>query len=103
MGNDTADQVQEMMKKVSGSSNSIWARIIGIITILFGATGVFVQLQKSLNIIWEVKAMPSKSGIWTFLKGRLFSFGLILSIAFLLLVSLVVTAVLASMSKWREG
>ena len=103
MGNDTADQVQEMMKKVSGNSNSIWARIIGIITILFGATGVFVQLQKSFNIIWEVTAKPSKSGIWTFLKGRLFSFGLILSIAFLLLISLVITAVLAAMSKWMEA
>jgi membrane protein len=103
MGNDTADQVQEMMIKASGSSNSIWAKIFGIITILFGATGVFVQLQKSLNIIWEVKAKPSKSGIWTFLRGRLFSFGLILSIAFLLLMSLVITAVLAAMSKWMEA
>ena len=103
MGNDTADQVQEMMIKASGSSNSIWARIIGIITILVGATGVFVQLQKSLNIIWEVKAKPSKSGIWTFLRGRLFSFGLILSIAFLLLMSLVITAILAAMSKWMEA
>jgi len=103
MGNDTADLAQEMMKKAGGSAGSIWARIIGIITILVGATGVFVQLQKSFNIIWEVKAKPSKSSIWTFLKYRLFSFGLILSIAFLLLVSLVVTAVLAAMSKWMEA
>jgi membrane protein len=103
MGNDTADQVQEMMNKASSSSASIWATIIGIITILFGATGVFVQLQKSLNIIWEVKAQPSKSGIWIFLKARLFSFGLILSIAFLLLVSLVITSILAAMSKWMEA
>ena len=46
MGNDTADQVQDMMKKASGSTHSIWARMIGIITILVGATGVFVQLHK---------------------------------------------------------
>jgi membrane protein len=103
MGNDTADQVQEMMNKASRSTTSTWATIIGIITILFGATGVFVQLQKSLNIIWEVKAQPSKSGIWTFLKARLFSFGLILSIAFLLLMSLVITSILAAMSKWMEA
>ena len=64
---------------------------------------MFVQLQKSLNIIWEVKAKPSKSGIWTFLKVRLFSFGLILSIAFLLLVSLVITSILTAMSKWMEA
>ena len=102
MGNDTADQVQDMMTKAGGSTHSIWAKIIGIITILVGATGVFVQLQKSFNIIWEVKAQPSKSGIWTLLKARLFSFGLILTIAFLLLVSLVITAILAAMSKWME-
>src|ERR1035441_758016 len=67
MGNYPADQVQEMMKKASGSTHSIWARMIGIITILVGATGVFVQLQKSFNIIWEVKARPSKIGIWILL------------------------------------
>jgi membrane protein len=102
MGNDTADQVQDMMTKAGGSAHSIWAKIIGLITILVGATGVFVQLQKSFNIIWEVKATPSKSGIWTLLKARLFSFGLILTIAFLLLVSLVITSILAAMSKWME-
>jgi membrane protein len=102
MGNDTADQVQDMMKKAGGSTHSIWVRMIGIITILVGATGVFVQLQKSFNIIWEVKAQPSKSGIWILLKARLFSFGLVLTIAFLLLVSLVITSILAAMSKWME-
>jgi len=102
MGNDTADQVQDMMTKAGGSVHSIWAKSIGLITILVGATGVFVQLQKSFNIIWEVKATPSKSGIWTLLKARLFSFGLILTIAFLLLVSLVITSILAAMSKWME-
>jgi membrane protein len=102
MGNDTADQVQDMMTKAGGSAHSIWAKSIGIITILIGATGVFVQLQKSFNIIWEVKAKPSKSGIWTLLKGRLLSFGLILTIAFLLLVSLVITSILAAMGKWME-
>jgi membrane protein len=102
MGNDTADQVQDMMNKAGGSAHSIWAKIIGLITILVGATGVFVQLQKSFNIIWEVKAQPSKSGIWTLLKARLFSFGLVLTIAFLLLVSLVITSILAAMSKWME-
>jgi membrane protein len=100
MGNDTADQVQDMMQKAGGGTHSIWVRMIGIITILVGATGVFVQLQKSFNIIWEVKARPSKSGLWILLKARLFSFGLVLSIAFLLLVSLVITALLAALSRW---
>lgn len=103
LGIDAADQVQEMMNKASRGTDSIWATIIGIITILVGATGVFVQLQKSLNIIWEVKATVSKSSIWTFLKARLFSFGLILSIAFLLLVSLVITSILVAVSNWVEA
>lgn len=102
MGNDTADQIQEILTKAHHEKGSIWAMIIGLITILVGATGVFVQLQKSLNIVWEVKATPSKSGIWALLKVRLFSFGLILSIAFLLLVSLVVASILAAVSKWMQ-
>jgi len=103
MGKETADSVGEMMAKTSASSESIWATIIGIITILIGATGVFVQLQKSLNIIWEVKPEKGKSGIWLYFKSRFFSFGLIVSIAFLLLISLVVTSVITAMSTWAEA
>jgi len=100
LGADTADQIQEMIILAMTSKESIWATIIGIVTILIGATGVFVQVQKSLNIIWEVKATPGKSGIWTLLKLRLFSFGLILSIAFLLLISLVISAMLSAAGEW---
>lgn len=103
MGADTADQIQEMIIIAMTSKNSIWATIIGIVTIFIGATGVFVQLQKSLNIIWEVKAKPKKAGVWTFLKLRLFSFGLILSVAFLLLMSLVISAFLAAAGEWIKS
>ncbi len=96
MGLDTADQIQEMIVHAMTSKDSIWATIIGIATILLGATGVFVQLQKSLNIIWEVEATVKKSGIWNLIKLRLFSFGLIISIAFLLLMSLALSAILAA-------
>jgi membrane protein len=100
LGNDTADQIQEMIVVALRSRDSIWAAILGFATIILGATGVFVQMQKSLNIIWEVKATTKKSGILTFLKVRLFSFGLILSIAFLLLISLVISTMLASFGGW---
>ncbi len=103
IGNDAADQVQVMINEANSGADSIWAAIIGIVTMLIGATGVFVQLQKSLDTIWEVKAKPSKSGVWMYLKSRLFSFGLILSIGFLLLTSLVITSILAAMSKWMEA
>jgi membrane protein len=100
LGADTAKQVQQMIAAASESKNSIWATIIGVITILAGATGVFAQFQKSLNIIWEVKTDESKSGIWSVIRVRLFSFGLILSIAFILIVSLIISAALAALGNW---
>lgn len=100
MGEDTAKQVQQMMASASQSKDSIWATIIGIISILVGATAVFSALQKSLNNIWNVKADTKKSGILTYLRVRFFSFGLVLSIAFLLLISLVVSSVLSALSDW---
>ena len=67
---------------------------------LVGATGVFVQLQKTLNIIWEVEAKPNKSGLLRLIRLRLFSFGMILSIAFVLLISLVISSFLAASGDW---
>ena len=96
MGADTAVQIQEIIAKASESKNSVIANILGILTILLGATGVFIQFQKSLNTIWEVKADESKSGIISILKARLFSFGIIVATAFILIVSLVVSATLAA-------
>lgn len=100
MGADTAQQVEAIVIKASKSPKTIWAGVLGIITLLFGATGVFVELQKSLNMIWGVKAKPAKTGkgIWLFLRSRLFSFGLILTIGFLLLTSLVLDTVLSAFS-----
>lgn len=102
MNEDTARQVQEIIKKAAVTKSSVIAAIFGIASILLGATGVFGQLQKSMNIIWEVKADPKKSGIWKTLRVRLFSFGLILSIAFLLLVSLVVSSAISALSGWVQ-
>jgi len=100
MGEDTAKQIQEMIVAANRSRDSWWATVLGIATILIGATGVFAQIQASLNTIWEVKAAPTKSGLWVFLKTRLFSFGLILSIAFLLLVSLILSSLLSALGTW---
>ena len=99
MGADTAVQIKEMLANASQTKSTVWGSIIGIITIFAGATGVFVELQKTLNTIWQVKVVPQK-GILLFLKTRLFSFGLILAIAFLLLISLVISTALAAISDW---
>lgn len=103
MGIDTAKQVQDMITIAAESKNSIWATFIGVITILVGATGVFAQFQKTLNIIWEVKADDSKSGVWSLLRSSLFSFGLIVAIAFIMMVSFLVTTMLTAMGEWLSS
>ena len=100
MGADAAEQIQNIIAKSTESKNSVGATIIGIITILVGATGVFVQFQNSLNTIWEVKTDDSKSGILSVLKTRLFSFGLIIAIAFILLASLIISSSLTAFGSW---
>jgi membrane protein len=102
-GADTSTQIQNMIVKASETKDSIWATIIGLVTIIIGAIGVFAQFQKSLNIIWEVKADESKSGIWNLIKVRLFSFGLIVAFAFILIVSLVISAMLSAFGNWLSG
>ena len=99
MGSNTADQIKEMLDQANQSKTGIIGTIIGFIVLLIGATGVFVELQKTLNIIWKVEVVPEK-GIIKIIKARLFSFGLILAIAFLLLISLVISTALAAMSNW---
>jgi len=99
MGVETARQVQDMIITISQTHKSVLATIIGLITVLLGATGVFVELQKALNVIWEVKAKPRRA-VFTLIRTRLFSFGLILSVGFLLLISLTITTIIAVMSDW---
>lgn len=105
LGQESAGQIREIIAKQQSEteSKSIWGAIIGIATLLLGATGVFAQFQKTLNIIWEVEPDTSKSGILQLLKIRLFSFGLIVSIAFLLMVSLLVSTMLTAFGDWLSS
>ncbi|MBK7713342.1 MAG: YihY/virulence factor BrkB family protein [Bacteroidales bacterium] len=89
MGEETAKQVQSMVVSISKTDQSLITTIIGLIIVLAGATGVFAELQKTLNIIWEVKPKQRRA-ILTLIRTRLFSFGLIVSVGFLLLISLVI-------------
>jgi len=97
MGSETAAQINEMLISVGKTGSTLIGSIIGITILIVGATGVFTQLQKNLNIIWKVKVIPT-SGFLRILKDRVFSFGLILAIAFLLLISLVISTALAGLS-----
>jgi membrane protein len=97
MGSETAKQVEGMIAKAGATKSTIWATIISILTLILGSTGVFGQLQISLNQIWEIKVVTKKKWLKT-LQNRLFSFGLVMSLAFLMLVSLLLTAALTAMS-----
>jgi membrane protein len=99
MGEETAKQVQDMIVSIGKTNKSLLATIVGLVVVLLGATGVFVELQKTLNIIWNVKAKPRRA-IFTMLRTRIFSFGLIVSVGFLLLISLVITTLIATLSTW---
>lgn len=102
VGKESALMIQNIVKTSMESKDSLWATILGIATIILGATAVFAQFQKSINNIWEVEATPDQSGIWLFFRSRFFSFGLIVSIAFLLLISLLVSSMLAAFSTWIQ-
>lgn len=81
----------------------LWATLAGIGLLIFGATGAFLQLQDSLNRAWNVEPDPAKGGIKNFLLKRVFSLGLIVAVAFLLIVSLAVTAAVSALGERYGG
>jgi membrane protein len=105
IGEDSSRQIREIIINQQSKTReaSVWGAIIGIATLLLGATGVFAQFQKSLNIIWEVEPDKSKSGILKIIRVRLFSFGLIVSIAFLLMISLLISTLLSAFGDWLSS
>ena len=94
--------VQNIAQKASEPGKSTLATVIGIALALFGASGVFGQLQDALNTIWGVKAKPS-AGVWGFLRNRFLSFGMVAGICFLLLVSLAIEALLKGFSHYIQS
>ena len=89
---------------VSEPKEGIIATVIGIFVLLLGATTVFGELQNALDRIWRAPAREDASGLWRLLRSRLLSLGMILGIAFLLMVSLVFDAVLQGLGKiWGTG
>ena len=93
VGNQAAIQIQETIKNIELSNSNTFAAIFGGIMLLIGASGVFAEIQSSINFIWGLKAKPNK-GIMKFIKNRLMSFSMIASVGFLLMVSLMVNTVM---------
>ncbi|MBY0268650.1 MAG: YihY/virulence factor BrkB family protein [Burkholderiales bacterium] len=101
-GESGAETIQSLLAGAYNSGLGLWASVIAGITLLVAATSVFAELKNSLDVIWGTQ-MLARSGIIDLVRGRLLSFGLILTIGFLLLVSLGISAVLAALQKYWSG
>ncbi|WP_297985608.1 YihY/virulence factor BrkB family protein [uncultured Chryseobacterium sp.] len=99
MGKDVGDAIQNLITSGVLDNKNVWMKIFGIGTLLFGATTLFFQMQKSLNALWDVEAAPKKA-IEKFFLDRANSFGMILMIAFLLLISLLITSFIGIANEW---
>jgi membrane protein len=97
MGRDAAFLIQEVIKSAARPASGRIATVASIFTLLFGATGVFVQLQEALNRVWEVAPKPG-AVFTTLLRKRLLSFSVVVGIGFLLMVSLVLSAALSALA-----
>ncbi len=96
VGKPAATQIQGFVEHANKTGQSTMGLIIGIGTLIIGATAIFIEIQDSINLIWKVKAMPKKGWI-KMLTNRLLSFSLIVSMGFLLLVSLVINSVVVGL------
>jgi membrane protein len=99
LGEQAASTIQTIVQNTNKQSTNIITSVIGIITLLLGASGVFGQLKEALNHIWKVERKPS-IGIWAIIRDRFLSFSMVLVIGFLLLVSLVLSAGISTLNQF---
>ena len=97
VGDEGADALQALVAAAGQPGAGVFASVVGGLVLLFGAVGLFVELQDALNTIWKVEPKPGRA-VWVIVRGRFLSFSLVLGSAFLLLVSLVVSAAMSAMS-----
>ena len=97
LGEEGALALQALVESASKPAQGFVATVIGLIVMAFGATGVFAELQGAMDRIWQVPAVKSPSGLWYLIRRRLLTFGMVLGVAFLLLVSLIVSAVISAL------
>src|SRR5436309_4361519 len=100
IGADGAKAVEGMLQAADRPTQGMVATIVGVLTLLLGATTVFGELQNALDRIWRAPAREKSKGWWNLLRTRLLSFGMVLGIAFLLTVSLILSAAVAALGKW---
>ncbi len=100
MGASAAQSVESILVTLNNPAQGISASIVGAVLLVIGATSVFGELQNALDRIWRAPAKQKRGGIWHLLRARLLSIGMILGLAFLLMVSLVAGAVVSALGKW---
>ena len=101
-GPQGAELIDTMLNAAQDMGENMLATVFGVLALIFGASGVFGQLQDALNTMWEVAPRPQK-GILGFIKKRFFSFTMVVGVGFLLLVSLTISAALSALSEWSVG
>jgi membrane protein len=102
VGSESARAVQTMIQSAHKPAHGVIATIFGVVILLVGASGVFTEMQDALNTIWKVDT-ASKTGVWNLLKYRFLSFGMVLGIGFLLLVSLLLSAALSAVTTYASS
>jgi membrane protein len=102
MGSQSSEAVRGMIEQTQSPTSGALASIAAVVTLLWGASGVFGELRSALNGMWDVQSKAA-SGIWQMVKEQIFSFGVVLAVGFLLLVSLLVSAGLAALGKFSEA
>ncbi len=100
VGDESAKAVEGVLQAADKPAQGIVSTVIGVAVLLLGATTVFGELQNALDRIWRAPAREKSSGLWSLLRTRLLSFGMVLGLAFLLMVSLVLSAGLSALGKW---
>jgi len=103
IGTSGAMAIQGLLESANQPTGGLVATLVSVVALVIGATSVFAELQSALDRIWRVPAPPRENGLWHLVRSRLLSFGLILGLGFLMLVSLVVAAALAALGKWSKG
>ncbi len=103
MGREGATAIQTMIKAAHAPTGGIVATGVGVVLLLVGATTVFAELQSALDRIWKVPAKDKPKGLWPILRARVLSFGLILTLAFMLMVTLALSSVLSAVGKFASG
>jgi len=103
MGENGAQAIREMLAHVQEPKTGMVATVVGVVLLLIGASTVFGQLQTALDDIWDAPERVKPKGIWGFLRTRLLSFGMVLAVGFLVLVSLLFSTAIAAMGKWWGG